>query len=145
MFDDQPIILGIIIGVSSGVVLGVLTWVGQIFRDYLRKREQVAYVRSIVVNFRDLILTSEDIDDPQLDRVLRKDEVRQAYYKDMRRLLESALRDGCSNLSYDEIQQIRSVFRTDLFPTVVLNEEEYKALFGALESIKWLRIPPISG
>ena len=145
MCDDQSIILGIVIGVSSGVVLGALTWVGQILSACVRKREQIAYVRSIVVSFRDRILTSEDLHMPQSDTILRRDDVRQAYYKDMRGQLESALRDRCSSLSYDEIQQIRSAFFTDALPTVVLNEKGYKALFGALESIKWLRIPPISG
>ncbi len=132
MFDGQPIILGIIIAVSSGVVLIALRRVGRILRACARKRKQVAHVRSMVVGSRDLILTtSEDIYVPPLDKVLRRDDIRQADYNDMRRRLESALQDGCPNLSYDEIQQIRSVFRP-IPPEVRLNEEGYKTIFGKL-------------
>ena len=69
-----------------------------------------------------------------------KDNVRKAYFDDMRRNVESILQERASRLSYDEVQEVRSAFFTDLYPDVILNDSGYNNIFTKLESIKWLKL-----
>ena len=121
--------------------MALVLWPKDFVKNYIERRDQIRYLVNLIVKYRDLILNAQTIYVSSIDREIKREEICKAYFEDMRKQLESALEDRSSQLSYDEIKGVRGVFFTDLYPTVILNDKGYDAIFKELESIKWLKIP----
>lgn len=141
MLDKQLVFEGIIIGVSSGIVLGLFSWIGHSVRRYFSRREQIRYLRDLLVRFRDLIVEANEIHHRPSGRTFQRDVVQKAYYDDLRSQLKSTLNNRCSRLSYDEVREVQSVFFTHIPAEVILNEKGYNSIFAAVESMTWLKMP----
>ena len=135
-------IVGILIAVLSGIILSLFLWPKDFVKNYMKRRDQIRYLVNLIVKYRDLILNARTIYVSNIDQEIKREEICKAYFEDMRRQVESALKDRASQLSYDEIEDVRGVFFTDLYPTVILNDKGYDVIFKKLESIKWLKLPP---
>lgn len=134
--------LGVVSGTITGVILGIFFWVTGNIRLSVERRDQIRFLSSTIEGFRDQILSAEDIQATLGDQQVRyaKDDIRKAYFDDMRRNVESILQERASRISYDEIQDVRSVFFTDLYPGVILNDSGYNSIFTKLEELKWLNL-----
>ena len=140
----ESVLQGIVIGVSSGVILGLFFWLTGFASARNEKRAQIEHLASVVAGFRESIYSAGDLDvrlgDEQ--KHFQRDAVRKAQYDDMRREVEQVLQGRASRLSFDEIREVRLAFYTDHFPGVVLNDAGYESVFRALESIEWLGLSP---
>ena len=141
----EKVLEGVVIGVSSGFILGLAFW----FLDFVKirneRRDQMEHLAKTIERFRGLIYSANELEmtlkhGSQQQRI-SKDEIGKAYFDDMRRQVEGILRGRASRLSFDEIWEVRGVFYTDLFPTVLLNDRGYDQVFRKLESIQWLHLP----
>ena len=133
------IIDGILIGVGSGVVLSLLSAVVLFVSRWKRRRNQIQYIRSLIFDFRRKILAAEPFRD------YTRQDVQKAYFDDMKRQLSAALEGRATELSFDEVNAIKTIVVgfADLFPQLILNEEGYnKQIFFKLEAVKWLKLPP---
>ena len=133
---------GVVIGVSAGIILSLFFWARDFVKRRIERRDQIRYLASLIANFRELIYSAETIHISAISQTLTRDQIRKAHYDDMRRQLDSVLQGRSSCLSFDEINEVKLVFFTDLYPTVRLNDKAYEGIFGKLESIKWLKLPP---
>ena len=142
----QGVLIGVSSGVISGVILGFVFWMTDFVENRNEKRDQIQYLASEIAEFRELIYRATKLDgtieDTGEKRQVSKDEIRKAYYDSMRRQVDSILRERASRLSYGEIREVRRVFYTGFSPDVVWNDTGYDLIFGRLESIKWLNLPP---
>ena len=136
------IIEGVVIGVSSGLILSLFFGGKDFVNKRIERQDQIKYLVQLITKYRDLICKADTEYLPAVGQKAQKSELRKAYYDDLRRQLEAALQNRTSRLSYDEIKEVRDVFFTDLFPSVVLNDEGYNNIFEGLKSIKWLKLPP---
>ena len=139
---SAEIIEGIVIGVSSGIILSLFFGGKNYINKHVERRDQIKFLAQILVKNRDLIFNAKSMRHPLSGIEAKREEVRKAYFEDMRRQLESVLQNRASRLSYDEIKEVKDIFFTDLFPDVVLNEKGYESIFNNLEAIKWLNLPP---
>ncbi len=135
---------GLAIGVSSGIILSLCFWIKDLVNTRNERRNQIRYLSELLAKYRQMIYDASDFYAHGLNKTCRKDDVRKAYYDYMRKKVQSTLDGRSSRLSFDEIEAVRTVFYTDLFPTVTvtLNEKGYDQIFDKLESFKWLKLPP---
>ena len=140
----EKILEGIVIGVTSGIILSLFFWTTGRIENRIERRDQIRYLASVIETSRGLIYSAETIEITlgSKKQRLERDDIRKTYYDDMRRQVDSILQGRASRLSYDEINEVRNVFYTDLYPTVVLNDKGYNNIFGKLESIEWLKLSP---
>ena len=142
----QGVLIGVSSGVVSGVILGFVFWMTDFVDNRNEKRDQIQYLASEIAEYRELIYRATALDGTieatGKKRQVSKDDIRKAYYDSMRKEVDAILRERASSLTYDEIREVREVFYTDLYPGVVLNDTGYGQIFGRLESIKWLNLPP---
>ncbi len=145
----ENLIVGTTTGVASGVILAVFFWMRGRMSRFFERREQIHHLRKLLVDYRSKILGAKTIE-AQLDGKTVKYEkaaVQKAVFDEMTRHLAVVLDDRVTRLSFDEANSIRTtiVGFADLFPTVLLNDDGYRARFGELEALKWLKLPPMSG
>lgn len=78
------------------------------------------------------------------DRFISADVQRREKFDDMARQLNNAIDGGSKNLFYEETQKIKDelYLYTDLYPDVIPNLEAYNQIFGNLEGLTWLNLPP---
>lgn len=138
----DKVLEGVVIGVSSGLILAFAFWLMDFLKSCRERKVQIRHLSDEISRFRDLIYQSTELRIERGGTTLdySKDDVRKAYYDDMRRQVTSILHERASRLSYEEKKAVNDVFITDLFPTVVLNENGYDKIFGELQSLKWLRL-----
>ena len=130
---------GVVIGVSAGAILSLGTVGVTTIDRYFERRDQVQYLADLIDTYRSRIYGATDayIEGPQ--RHVTREQRRKLYYDDMRRTVESVLRERSSRLSYDEVTEVRDVTAfSDVFPSVVLNEGAYDRIFGEFDSMEWL-------
>ena len=121
----------------------------RLFVSIFRRKNQIKHIGTMIANDRDRILNvSDDTIDAAADHQMPSlDAVRYTLFKGMRRELELALDGRSSEVTFDEIRQIRRVFvRDDLFKStgpdrIPNNLLYYDNIFGDLENLKWLKLP----
>ena len=142
----EKILEGVGIGVSSGFILGLAFWLLDFVKIRSERRDQMEHLAKTIERFRGLIYCASELDMTLIhgsqQRRISKDEMRKAYFDDMRRQVEGILRGRASRLSFDEIWEVRGVFYTDRYPTLLLNDKGYDQIFGKLEAIQSLHPPP---
>lgn len=149
---------GVVIGVSSGLILSVVISAIGAVSGAIERRDQIRYLANLLTDYRDIILYDRDETVSSAVKVItpRYDSEAQAqvvvrwslYDNNMRSRLESALQGRASRLSYDEIREVRNaalnhgdvVRRTapDSGVQNFISEAGYRQLFRRLECIDWL-------
>lgn len=133
---------GFIIGVFSGVTVSIILWGKQAFDIWRDRRKEIKRLRGIIEYFREEIYSATDMDFQ--DRFISADVQRREKFDDMARQLNNAIDGGSKNLFYEETQKIKDelYLYTDLYPDVIPNLEAYNQIFGNLEGLTWLNLPP---
>ena len=141
------VFVGTTIGVASGVILALFSWMRERMSSVFERRDQIRYIREVLVNSRDKILGATDISGSSIGAPvsrLAESDLQKAYFEDMNRQLEAALDGRATRLTFDEINAVRTLTvrgLTYLFPSVALNDKGYRPIFKQLEDLEWLKLP----
>ena len=143
--DGAPpkIVEGIVIGVTAGIFLKLIDFIGN--RFFYRK-EQIRYVQGLFEKSREQIYSCKTFPHPNPQKPdVAVHDIRWEFYKKLRVDVLSALRERCACMSYDQTYTIKKAFHILEF----LGEQErkatlqiYKRFFNELEAVRWLRLPP---
>ena len=139
------IITGVFSGVASGLILALFFWAKAYVAKYSARKDQIKFLSRLIEKFESLIFSiNDDIHVSHLQQTFPKDEVRRAYFNDLKRQLESALDGRSSRLTFDEIEELRVIFIElhDLYPGFSPNEQCYSDTFRKARSVKWLKLTP---
>ena len=134
---------GITVGVSAGLVLGVLHWLTGKVQAKSERGEQIRHLARTIEQYREMIHNASDLDfaDHPLSREVSRDQIRNAYLQWLHREIQQILVGRAGRLSFDEIRQIRQAFSmVQLYPNWVPNDQGYDQIFGRLESVGWLEL-----
>ena len=144
----NSIISGAVGGAIAGLVVSVILGASKLIVAKWRRRNQINHIREMIANDRELVYGvcyEENLPvDPHRPS---PDAFRHTFLDGMRRELELALDARSSEITFDEIRQIRRVFVVDDLlrskapgkPPVGL--KYYDNIFGGLEKIEWVRLP----
>ena len=98
----EKILDGVGIGVSSGFILGLAFWLLDFVKIRSERRDQMEHLAKTIERFRGLIYCASELDMTLIhgsqQRRISKDEMRKAYFDDMRRQVEGILRGRASRL-----------------------------------------------
>ena len=143
---------GIISGAAGGAIAGIVVTVilgaSRLVVAKWRRRNQINHIRDMIANERaQIYVVTEQTDLPADSNRPTSDAFRYTYFDGMRRELKLALDGRSSEITFDEIRQIRRVFVLDDLlrskasgkPPVGL--KHYNNIFGDLEKIEWLKLP----
>ena len=70
---------GVVIGVSSGIMLSLFFWARDFVKRRIERRDQIRYLASLIANFRELIYSAETIHISAISQTLTRDEIRKAH------------------------------------------------------------------
>ena len=147
--SDLPenLIVGTTTGVASGVILAVFFWMRGRMTRFFERRDQIRHLRNLLVDYRSKILGAETIETQLGGKTVKfeKADVQKAYFDELTRRVAAELDGRATRLSFDEAHSVKTVIVgfANLFPTVRLNDDAYRARFGELEALKWLKLPPM--
>ena len=137
---------GIVSGVSAGVVLAAFFGAIDYLRSRTKRRGQIRYLSTLIADYREKILKErQDISHPEGGDPITVDQQRKTLHNELLRQLDSALSGRVSELTYDEVESVRSVFWSAhhrLLGDRLWPEELYTTTFESAESIKWLGLTP---
>ena len=147
---------GIIAGVSAGLILSAFSYVKQRIDYKSERRDQIAYIRQILVDFQAKILSAEQVlsdpGAPTIDNMPDVHQLRWIHLEHTFAEVTRTLEGRAAHLSFDEKKQMLDAFSwyNLLRPggrfggrNSVLGEAQYHQLFDALEAIVWLRLKSI--
>ena len=135
---------GAIAGIVVAFILGASRWIAV----KRRRQDEIDHIREMITNDRRGIYDVSVESAPGDPFTLNCDVVRYALFDGMRRELEFALDGRSSEITFDEIRQIRRVFvRDDLLESKAPGRSPeglryYDGIFADLEKIDWLKLPP---
>lgn len=149
------IITGIIAGVSAGLILSALFYVQQYIDHKMERREQIGYIRHIVEDFQERILSAQqvasasDAPPPLSNRPEAVHHLRWAITESAYEEIIRTLEGRASTLTFDEKRQLLGAFGWyELFRPggefddagLLLGETQFHDIFDNLEAIKWLNV-----
>ena len=143
----ENIYIGTVTGVSSGLILALFFGARTYFANRSTRREQIRHLTRLIESSEARIFgVTESVDIPQLNRELSQEEIRKGYFDDLVRQLDAALLGRCSNLTFDEIEEVKSIFIRlhKLYPKFVPNEGWYSDTFQKARTAKWLKLAPVA-
>ena len=133
---------GIVSGVAAGIVLTVFFAAIDHIRTHAKRTDQIRYLSTLISDYRGKILdVREDIPHPTDGDPITVHQQRKLLHNQLLRQLDSALSGRTSELTYDEVESVRSVFWSAynrLLGDKLWPEERYLETFKRAESIKWL-------
>ena len=151
----ENVITGIIAGVSAGVIVAILVEAKRSFDFRMKRRKQIKYIRQIVEEHLELILSAQALPDLGIDAVsnglpegFSLDSVRGAYFAGLHRQLMETLEGRADTLTFDEKKEVRHAFGaftlilpgSDTFNPPMPNVAGYHQVFDKFEAIRWLQI-----
>ena len=140
---------GIVIGVSSGLVLSLALWIVELVKRKYERRDQIRYIAGILARDRDRILGAETLPGPDGSGIkeVPKVQLRLVLYDGMRKELDGVFVGRASRLSFDQIAELKKPFfilddNFNFKQAFLHNDQQCRNLFETLEAIKWLKLPP---
>ena len=141
------IISGIAIGAIAGLVVSIILGAYRLIAAKCRRKDQIKHIREMITNDREQVYRIFDEESAPADpHRPSSDAFRSALFDGMRRELELALDGRSSEITFDEIRQIRRIFvvddlvrrkAPDNYPKGLTH---YDHIFGELEKIEWLKL-----
>ncbi len=95
------IVEGIVIGVSSGIILGLIFWFNKIRDAKVNKRQEIERLRQIIVDFRGRIYKVEGHNGDKSEQM--------GLFFSMLKSLDFAIENYSSHLSYKQALEIKNV------------------------------------
>lgn len=142
------IISGATAGAIAGLVVSIILGVYRLIAAKCRRKDQVRHIREMITNDREQLYGVFDEETASVDPNRPSPDVfRHALLGGMRRELEPALDGRSSEITFDEVRQIRRTFvvddllrskTPDSYPEGL---RHYDGIFGELEKIAWLELP----
>ena len=151
----ENVITGIIAGVSAGIIIAILVEAKRSFDFRMKRRKQIKYIRQIVGEHQELILSAQVIPVLGVDAVSNDlpegfslDSLRGAYFADWHRQIMETLEGRADTLTFDEKKEVRYAFGaftlilpgSDPFNPPMPNAAGYHQVFDKFEAIRWLKI-----
>ena len=152
----ENVITGIIAGASAGIIVAILVEAKRSFDFRMKWRKQIKYIRQIVEEHQELILSAQVIPALGVDAVSNDlpegfslESVRGAYFTGWHREIMETLEGRADTLIFDEKKEIRYAFGaftlilpgSDPFnPPMMPNAAGYHQVFDKFEAIRWLKI-----
>ena len=151
---EKGIVIGITSGVISGLILAFILWRIDCWREKLQRKDQINYISSMIVKFRENIYHPDrnfsDLPPRARASIISAKPIRQ-WHKDMYesfcKQLESTLAGRADRLTFSEIQVLRQIFLVKSYWRDFDNnpsQEWYNYIFEWAESLEWLKIPPMT-
>ena len=120
------IVEGVVIGVSSGLIVSGILWWREVRKRKAERRDQIEYIAQIVALYRGLILGESNATDEGarlaevtrilaitgMGRFLEPEDLRDLSFKTLKTCLGETLVGRASRLSYDEKGQIELLLKT---------------------------------
>ena len=138
---------GLVSGIATGLVLAGFFWLISKFRRLSERKEKILYLAHLISTHRELMYKPAHPVGPPIETDTGKDIFRKVEFERMKSQLTIALDGRCSRLTFDEINQLRSIvnawsYITDNWNHAQLNWTDVFCgnIFGELESIKWLNL-----
>ena len=142
------IIAGAVAGTIAGIMVSMLLTARRVIVARCRRRDQTNYIREMITTGREQVYGVPDEDnDPSDPSKPNADDFRYIYFDSMRRELDLALDGRATEITFDEIRQVKRMFvLDDLFKSKVpdrrpIGLRHYDNIFGGLEKIEWLKLP----
>ena len=138
--NSKNVIEGVVIGISSGLVLSAILGIKHIIGIRYNRHRQIRRLRDVIVDFRERIYEMEErIRSEGNEHGLEQRQ--QGLFLSMLGALNSAVENFGSNLSYIERLHIENVvsYRDRDFYSIRL----YNEVFDRLEQKDWLKLPPL--
>ena len=154
LFDSTALISNSIGGIVSGLTVAVVLAIYLKLRKALLRRDQIRYFSGVISKGIEDITNAgqrEDISISGPNVALTPDQLRHLYYTEMRRILDSAADWRSSEITYDEIQELRQALQSvnwTIDNHGMVPEGLYDSTISALRAVRWLRINvdvPVSG
>ena len=139
---------GVVVGVSAGLITSLIMGLFSLLKHGTERRNQRIHLFKTISHFRNEIYRAVALEPSgDLPSPPSKQDVQRALFNEFRRQLEVILQGRSSRLSFDEVHSVSDVFFTDRFPPEIkvkmqLDDAHYNRIFDALQSIKWLKLPP---
>ena len=148
----NEIIFGATGGAIAGLVVSIALGAYRLIVTRIRRRDQIRHIREMIVNDREHIYGEfEEGSMPPDPHRPSPNLFRWAIFGGMRRELELALDGRSSEITFDEIRQVRRIFiRDDLIRERAPDKSpdglrHYDQIFGELEEVEWLKLPKRRG
>ncbi|MCY4513556.1 MAG: hypothetical protein OXC69_00225 [Candidatus Tectomicrobia bacterium] len=146
----QGIAEGLLIGVGAGVTTAAILGMWHLLVRWVKRREQIPYIRDLIATQRERILSATDRPHPEPGQdLIPADHLRFAFFRELQSALLVALSSRATALTYKEISSLQKILAdvdrtmTDLpfrerllFPLALA-----QSFFGQLEALTWLRLP----
>ena len=134
----SKIVEGIVVGVSSGIILSLIFWLNRIREAKVSKRQEIERLRQIVVYFRERIYEVEECKGDN-----KHDSKQRSLFLSMLSSLDLAIKNHSPHLSYSQINGIRSVVDSysDQPHPLLYSIGMYDKAFDSLEKMEWLKLP----
>ena len=150
----ENVTTGIIAGVSAGIIIAILVEAKRSFDFRMKRRKQIKYIRQIVEEHQELILSAQVIPVLGVDAVSNdlpegfSLDVRGAYFTGWHREIMETLEGRADTLTFDEKKEVRYAFGaftlilpgSDPFNPLMPNAAGYHQVFDKFEAIRWLKI-----
>ena len=139
LITGKEIVEGVVIGVSSGIILSLIFWLNKTRDAKVSKRKEIERLRQIILDFRGRIYELEGGDGDSRHK-------QTGLFFSMLNSLDLAIQNYSSHLSYLHILEIKNVVdsysgRMELaYDTGLYNEA-----FDRLEKKEWLKLPKRDG
>ena len=141
---------GLIVGVGAGVTTFAILGMWHLLIRWLKRREQIPYIRDLITNQRERILSATDILPSELGQnPIPADCVRFVFFRELQSALLVALSSRATALTYKEVSSLQnslaefdrvttdlSLSESRVFPLAIA-----QSFFDQLESLTWLRLP----
>ena len=154
----QSATAGLIAALAATIILGVSKYI----RQRLAERQDIRYLRSLLIQGKTHVLTAEDTFHEGIDRLMPADVLRAAQYNNMTKEIGVAIERWASSLSHAQRKDIYDAldwYHTDglyatksngkvvfmdvpegRWPTTEMSMEAATRKFDRLESIEWLNL-----
>ena len=150
--NSEPLWLtNLLTGVTIGVTTAVLLGLGEWLRRWLHRREQIKFVRELIVEKFTRLRDQEPLPPlPNGNDAPSVDVIRWEMYKGVLRDLEVALSYRLTMLNYEKIHEIQSILASqrDLIRNLFGERRYpngpayYQQRYDDFQRLVWLRLPP---
>ena len=143
---------GLIIGVGAGVTTTILVGLWRAFTLYGEQREQIAYIRKIIIESNKKIWSDLKIEDLPSGEKVHPDMLRYVMYRELQTRLEVAISSRSNALSYAQVSALQNFLATTerMLTDLTLHERKlfpldiFRNIYKELEDQEWLRLPKIT-
>ena len=144
---------GLIIGVGAGLtttfILGMYHW----FSRFLKRREQITYIREFIDTQIRLILDAIDVPPSEILGLIPAGHVRFVYFSELQSELQVALSTRVTALTYKEVSSLQRVLTHIERAMKDLLQNEHRImhlhlaqdLYEQFQDLNWLGLPKKEG